>query len=196
MVVTMRPPPDANRMSTDGYLANSASVSVDVPLGRGIGHVAPVEQRVDPDRGDALLGRLAQDLVQVADVGVHVAVRQQPDEMKSAATRGAHVDDSLPRRGGPDGARCNGLVDPLRTLIEDPTRTEDVVADLGVAHVGVRRQTDGGSVCPQGAIRPGREPVERRSVRERNGIELVAETDADTVHHDEDERSVTTQLAC
>ncbi len=168
----------------------------DVPLGGGIGHVASVEEGVDPDRRDSVVVGPAQDLEEVADVGVDVAVRQQTDQVERPTPTDTAVDDLLPRVGLPDRTGLDGVVDPLGPLVEDASCTEDVVADFGVAHVGVGRQPHRGSVCPERSARLRRQPIECRRVGQRDGIEVVASTHTDAVHHDEHERTVATQLTC
>src|SRR5690606_29182429 len=121
--------------NVDGRMLGELGLgALDVELGGRIGDVAAVEESVDPDLLDLIFVRLAQDLEQVADVGVDVAVRQEPDQVERSATTSAGVHDIPPRIGLPDLTGRDRVVDALRTLIEDPTCSEDVVTDFGVAH--------------------------------------------------------------
>jgi hypothetical protein len=64
---------------------------------------------------------------------------------------GAHRGDEPVPLALPDPPRGDRLVDLVRSLVEDPSGSEGVVADFGVTHVAVRAETYG---APVGAKRP------------------------------------------
>ncbi len=84
----MRPPPDAIRVVA--ALGRGARVSkrleiVDVEERARLGDVAPVEQHVHAYALHALSVGLLEHRLQVTDVRVHVAVREQADEVQRLA---------------------------------------------------------------------------------------------------------------
>ena len=110
------------------------------------GDVTAVEQDVAVNALDALGVRMAQHGDQVADVGMDVAVGQQADEVQRLVVLQAVVRQVDPRFGLVQGAGLNGFLHELCALRIDLAAAEGVVADLGVAHVVVRGQADGGAV--------------------------------------------------
>ena len=159
---------------------------VDVVQGAGRRHVAAVEQGVDAHAPDALGAGLADQGLELVDVGVDVAVGEQADEVHDAAGRAHVLDEALPDRGGKDLAALDRLVDELGALGIDLAGAEGVVPDLGVAHVVVRGEADGRAM---GLDRgPGvvlKELVEGRRARGAHRIAGLIAADADAVQDDE-----------
>ena len=135
MVVTMRPR-RARTGCRRGVFGELVLGQRDVALGGRIGDIPSVEERMNSDLRDLVLGGLPEDLEQVADVGVNVAVRQETDQMERPATTGTAVHDLLPCVGLPDRTGRDGVVDPLaRSKMRPAPRM--LLTDLGVAHVRV-----------------------------------------------------------
>ena len=108
----------------------------------GGGHVAAVQQNVAADALYALLLGFLQHRNQVRNVGVHVAVGQQTDEVQGCAIVLQVADEVLPRIRGVNLAGFDGFVDELGALRVNLTAAERVVADFGVAHIVIGGQTD------------------------------------------------------
>src|SRR3990172_10901251 len=84
------------------------------------------------------------------------------------------------------------LCHELGALIEDTARAERVMADLGIPHVIVARQADGGPVRLERQIRALRhEPVQHRCPCQMERVTLVLSADADPVHDNKQEGSLT-----
>ena len=85
----------------------------------------------------------------VSDVGVHVAVGKQSDEMYGGFIVEGVADYFLPAFALVDLLFSNSLRDKARALVEDAACAHGVVADFAVALVGVTWHADGGAVCLQ-----------------------------------------------
>ena len=112
-----------------------------------------------------------------------VAVGQQADEVQRFAVLQAVVRQVDPRLGLVQGAGLNGLLHELCALRIDLAAAEGVVADLGVAHVVVRGQADGGAV----GLEPrhgagGHQLVERRGVGLLDRVAGAAVAASNAVH--------------
>ena len=103
----------------------------EVALGRVRRDVAAVGESMDPRR----LGPEPQQRLQVLEVGVHTAARDETEQV--------HVAAPVERRlqGGvlEEGAVGDRAVDPLQVLIEHAARADRQVADLRVAHLAGRQ---------------------------------------------------------
>jgi len=135
------------------------------------------------DLFEAHLTRLFQHRKQVRDIGMDVAVGQQADEVQRFAVLQAVVRQVDPRLGLVQGAGFNGLLYKLCALRIDLAAAEGVVADLGVAHVVVRGQADGGAV----GLEPrhgagGHQLVERRGVGLLDRVAGAAVAASNAVH--------------
>ena len=164
----------------------------DVVEGARLGHVAPVEQDVDPDPGDLLLVAARDHREQVLDVAVDIAVGEQAEEVERLA-RVAHVLGQLlpgaPALAIEDRTAVDRLLDELGSLIEDASGAERVVADLAVAHVGVVGHPDRlamGAQLGRGRVRS--EPVEVRRARQPDRVGFVLASAADAIHDADDHR--------
>jgi hypothetical protein len=164
---------------------------LDVVERRGLGHVTPVEQYMDAHALDALGLRAPDHRLQVVDVAMHVAIREQAQEVQRAsrAVIALHRgDDLLPRLAFPDRAGCDRVGDQRRTLRIDLPRADRVVADLGIAHVLVRRHADRRTMRAQRDVRAAcEERVERRLARSGDRAAGVRLRQAVTVHDDDDD---------
>ena len=147
------------------------------------GDVAAVEQDVAVDLFESHLTRLFQHRDQVRDIGMDVAVGQQADEVQRLAVWQAVVRQIDPRIGLVQGAGLNGLLHELCALRIDLAAAEGVVADLGVAHIVVRGQADGGAVCfePRHGA-GGHQLVERRGVGLLDCVAGAAVAASNAVH--------------
>jgi hypothetical protein len=129
----------------------------------------------------------------VVDVAVHVAVREQADEMDHAPSCAFTIfrtgDDLLPRFAAPDGAFGDGVGNQRGALAIDLPGADGVVPDFGVAHIVVGRHADGGAVGTQADIRiVGEQAIERRLAGGGNGTADVGLGQAVAVHDDDDDR--------
>ena len=147
------------------------------------GDIAAVEQDVAVDLFESHLTRLFQHRDQVRDIGMDVAVGQQADEVQRFAVLQAVVRQVDPGLGLVQGAGLNGLLHELCALRIDLAAAEGVVADLGVAHIVVRGQADGGAV----GLEPrhgagGHQLVERRGVGLLDCVAGAAVAASNAVH--------------
>ena len=153
------------------------------------GDIAAVEQDVAVDLFESHLTRLFQHRNQVRDIGMDVAVGQQADEVQRFAVLQAVIRQVDPRLGLVQGAGFNGLLYKLCALRIDLAAAESVVADLGVAHIVVRGQADGGAVCFEPRHGAGRhQVVERRGVGLLDRVAGAAVAASNTVHNDKYDR--------
>ena len=150
---------------------------------RGSGrHVTAVQKDMAVGPLHALGVGFPQHGDEVMDVGMDIAVGQQPQEMQRLAGNGVG-DQVFPGLGGIQRAVFDGLTDKLRALGVDLTAAQRVVADLGVAHIVVRGQTDGGAVGFQISMGAGgKQAIQRGGLSDGNRVAAAAVTLADTVH--------------
>ena len=88
----------------------------------------------------------------------------------------------FPGLGGIERAVFDGLANELRALRVDLAAAQRVVADLGVAHIIVSGQTDGGAVGFQVSMGAGgKQMIQRGGLSNRDRV-AAAVTLADTVH--------------
>ena len=119
---------------------------------------------------------------EVMDVGMDVAVGQQTQEMQRLAGNGVG-DQVFPGLGGIQRAVFDGLTDQLRALRVDLAAAQRVVADLGVAHIIIGGQTDGGAVGFQVSMGAGgKQMIQRGGLSDRDRVATAAVTLADAVH--------------
>ena len=159
---------------------------VHVFQGGGGGHVAAVQQDVDVDALDALGLAAVQQGEQVVDVGMDVAVGQQAQEVEGFALLLRVGRQILPDLGLEDQSGLNGLVYQLGALGIDLAAAEGVVADLGVAHVVVGGQADGGAVGLEPGVGAGfQQLVEGGGLRKLDRVAGAAVAEAHAVHNDQ-----------
>ena len=96
---------------------------------------------------------------EVMDVGMDVAVGQQTQEMQRLAGNG--VGDQVFQVSEHTACRFDGLTDQLRALRVDLAAAQRVVADLGVAHIIIGGQTDGGAVASGKYGAGGKQMIQR-----------------------------------
>ena len=157
---------------------------VDVLKRGGFSHVASVEQDVDADSRHALLLCLGEHCLQVIDVAVYVAVGEQTEEVELAAVLRVG-DQRFPCFGREHLAAFDRRGDELGALCEHLTAAQRVVADLGVAHIVIRRQTDRGAVRTERDHRVMRhQSVEIRGAREIYSIGFAGGCQTYAVHND------------
>ena len=102
---------------------------------------------------------MAQQGQQVADVGMDVAVGQQADEVHGLAVFHAVFRQIHPGFRREQLAVFDALAHQLGALGVDLAAAEGVVANLGVAHIVIAGQTDGGAVGLQPGIGAGGEQL-------------------------------------
>src|SRR5262245_31947919 len=128
------------------------------------------------------LGRKTEQRLQVVDVGVHAAVRDEPQQVDVAALseRGPQ------RRVLEERAVRDRAVDPLQVLVEDVAGADRQVPDLGVAHLARRQpyRLAGGLQRRVRVLAP--EPVEHRRVGEVDRVAGAGRRAAPAVEDDED----------
>ena len=116
-----------------------------------------------------------------------VAVGEQAQEVERLAVPDAVGDEVLPGRGLEERAVLDGLLDELRTLGVNLAAAQGVVADLGVAHILIGGQADGGAMGLQPGIGAGlEETVKVGGLRLGDGITGAAVPAAHAVHDDQD----------
>ena len=123
----------------------------EIPEGGKGRDVAAVQQRVNIDLFHAFLVALPYHGDKVRDVGVHVAVGKEPDEMDGRFIVEGVANDLLPAFALIDLLFSDGFRDKARTLVEDTACAHGVVADFAVALVGVTGHADSGAV----GLQPG-----------------------------------------
>ena len=152
--------------------------------------VAPVGERVDVGAvlHPVALRQLEQRL-QVRDVRVHAAVRDEPEQMHVRVARVGALEDAGERRVLEERAVLDRLVDPLEVLEEHAARADRQMADLGVAHLAGREPD---RLAGRGQLRVrvlAPEPVEDGRLRELDRVPGPGRRDAPAVEDDErDER--------
>ena len=114
---------------------------------------------------------------------MNVAVGQQAQEMQGMAVLciGNQV---LPGLGPEHGAAFDALLHQLRALGVDLAAAQGIVAHLGVAHVVVGGQADGGAVSLQPGVGAGSQQViQRGGLGHGHRVAAAAVALADAVHN-------------
>ena len=125
---------------------------------------------------------------QMIDMAVNVAVREQSDQVKALPIAARIGNQVLPDRAVKQASIGNGLVDQGRTLFENPTATDGVVADLTVAHVLVRGHPHRLAVgLEAGGQAVGGHPVQDGGVGLAHHIAFGMFADTDAVHDEQDD---------
>ena len=83
------------------------------------------------------------------DVGMHIAIGKQTDEVDHSPTGLGAGNDLLPGLALPDRAGGNGVGNQRSALAIDLAGTDGIVANLGIAHVLIGRHADRGAVGAQ-----------------------------------------------
>ena len=119
------------------------------------------------------------------NVGMDVAVGQQAQEVHGLAGNGVG-NQILPGFGRVQRAVFDGLAHQLGALRVDLTAAQSVVTNLGVAHILITGQTDGGAVGLQVSMGAGfQQHIQRRSLCNRDRVAAAAVTLANAVHNDQ-----------
>ena len=143
--------------------------------------VAAVREGVDP----RALGREPQQRLQVLEVGVHAAARDQTEQVHVAAP----VERRLQSGVLEEGAVRDRTVDPLQVLVEHAPRADRQVADLRVPHLARRSPTASPGalivVCGHSAQRP----VEDGCLGQLDRVPRAWRRAAPAVEDDQDYRS-------
>ncbi len=156
--------------------------------------VASVGERVQ-DRTDAAFGEQAENSVHVVERAVHATVGDQAHQVQRPARAFRRVEGFLDRRQSRKLAGIDRLGDAHDVHVDDPARAQGHVADLGVAHLTVG-EPDGGSGGLELRARAARAQLrEERRVRERRRVTRAAVTEAESVEHDEHDRTTFTHEA-
>lgn len=147
---------------------------VDEFQARAVRDVPPVCQDMYAEFLGTTLNSPSNNAEQLIRPAVHATIGQEPDEVKGAAIVqvAGHVVPPVAREQASIGQR---LVNERSTLIDDLSRAEGVVPNLGVAHVIVRRQPDGRAVRANrsGPVFDRHERVHARRLGRKDGIVLV-----------------------
>ena len=156
----------------------------------GGGHVTAVQQDVAVGLLHALGVGLPQQGDEVMNVGMDVAVGQQAQEVHGLTGLGIGH-QILPGGGSIQCAVFDGFPHQLGALRVDLTAAEGIVSHLGVAHILIAGQADGGAVGLQVSMGAGfQQLVQRRSLRDLNSIAAAAVALANAVHNDQYNRFI------
>ncbi len=148
----------------------------------GGGHVPAVQQDVAVGLLHAILLCLAQQGDEVGDVRVDVAVGQQSQKVHGLAANRVGG-ELLPGLGLEESAVFDGLAHQLGSLGVDLAAAQGVMSHLGVAHIVVGGQADGGAVGLEVGVGAGfQQAVQGGGVGDLHGIAAAAVALADAVH--------------
>src|SRR6266511_559984 len=152
------------------------------------GHVAAVEEAVVRDAPDALAPGELAERVQVPQVGVDAAGREQTEEMERAA-----IADGPARAGErlvpEERPVVDRVVDPDELLVLDVPGPHGEVSDLAVAHDAVG-EPDGAPARVETRARvAGEQRVDARRAGVRRGVAGPVGRDPPPVEDAEDDRS-------
>ena len=106
-----------------------------------VGHVPPVQQRVNVEARDAALGGVVNDPLEMGKVAVDVAVGEQSDQVQRRVALQAVGDETVQHFPAEKVPAVNGSLNPGGALRENEAGAHGHVADLGAADVGRGRQT-------------------------------------------------------
>jgi len=150
-------------------------------------HIAAVQQRVQTKAAHAAVRAVLDQREQLFNVRMHVAVRQQADEM-----HGRPLDHVVPDRSGKEFFAFDRRIHQFGALRKDPAGADGVVTHLAVAHIFIRGQAHGGSMGAQLRLeRAGQKPVQHRRVSQINGVAVVVFADADAIHNNQQQGAFT-----
>ena len=122
-----------------------------------------------------------------------VPVREEPEEMQGAVMLLDVADDLAPCAALEDLPALDRLGDEFRPLGEDLPGADRVMPDLGVPHIVVTRETDGGAVRTQGDHRIiPHQAIQRRGVGGGDGVRRIRGSKPHAVHDDGEEGSLHT----
>ncbi len=136
----------------------------------------------------AFFFRLFNERFQMFDVGVHVSIRQQADEMHRMIFRA--FNELFPCRRVEQLFRVDVLVDEFGALRVNLSAADRVVTYFGVSHIAICRKPYGESVRSQFRMRAFvPQFVQMRFVCHLYGVSKLFVANADTVHDNKDHRS-------
>ena len=157
--------------------------------------IATVQQRVHAQPGDAQMVRMRDQCQDMVDMGMHIAVGEQAEQVQGTTALQTVVGHRAERLGAEEGAVGDGLADAGRPLVEDQARPHRQMPDLGAAEIGGRGQADKGAVRQQAGMRVfAPQAVEIRRVRPGNGILRPAGAHAPAIHDDEQHRAAVVKM--
>ena len=112
----------------------------------GFRHIASVQKNMDPDGSHPFFFCLFQHPFQVGNIAVNVSVREQSQEVKSAAGLGFgdHIFPGLPFK---HLACRDGFGNQFGSLGKDSAAAHGIVTDFTVAHIFIAGQSHGSTVC-------------------------------------------------
>ena len=116
-----------------GDVAQEGFEVCEVRLGGAIDDISTVKKRVNHDFLCSASSCCGHQSLEMANMGVNIAVGQQPHEMNLLLLAGH---DHLPGLA-PDISIAEGFFHLFGALVEDSSGSHDVVPDLGIAHVGI-----------------------------------------------------------
>ena len=119
---------------------------VDVNEGGRRADVATVEKGVDAEGFDAVTVGAFDHGDEVIDVRVDVAVAEQSDEVERLFAFDDWLDEPFPSFAVEETAGMDGFFDESRALGKDSACAEGVVSDFAIAHIGIARHADVGTV--------------------------------------------------
>jgi hypothetical protein len=158
----------------------------DIVQRAGFRHVAAIKQSMDAHRLYPIRLGPRDHRLQMVDVAMYVAVREEADEVDHPTTGPGAGDHLLPRLALPDAAVGDGIGHQRRALRVDLAGADRIVADLGIAHVVVRRHADSGTVGAQADIRVvGKQAVEGRLARGGDGAADIGFRQAVAIEDDD-----------
>jgi hypothetical protein len=162
---------------------------IDIVQRGGLPDIAPVQQDVNADPLDAFGLGPHQHGLQVVDVRMDIAIREQAQEVErpTALRRADHVRPGL---SVPEAAAVDRFGHQLGALSKHAAGAEGVVADLAVSHILVAGHADGRTVGAQRGRRIRcHQPVQRRRASGLDGIAVLTRRNAHAVEDHGDERA-------
>ena len=153
---------------------------------RGGGHITAIEEDMAVGAFDAVFLGMAQQRKEVMDVGMDIAVGEQPQEMHGLVIFHAVFGEILPSGRAEQRTILNALPHQLGALGVDLAAAKGVVANLRVAHVLIGGKPHSGTVgFEPGVGAGGKELVEVGSLGNRHSVAAAAVALANAVHDDQ-----------
>ena len=153
---------------------------------RGGRHVAAIEENMAVGALDAVFLSMAKQSEEVMDVGMDIAVGEQPQEMHGLVIFHAVFGEILPSGRAEQRTILNALPHQLGALGVDLAAAKGVVANLRVAHVLIGGKPHSGTVgFEPGVGAGGKKLVEVGSLGNRHSVAAAAVALANAVHDDQ-----------